>query len=151
MMRFERTDSRNQHFIALVAELDKDLAIRDGDEHAFFAQFNKIDQLRYVVVVYDGEMPMACGAIKPYDENTMEIKRMFTAPVFRGRGIASSLLTELENWAKMLGYARCILETGIKQHEAIGLYHRNNYTLIPNYGQYTGVTSSVCFEKLLSE
>jgi GNAT superfamily N-acetyltransferase len=90
---------------------------------------------------------VGCGAIKEYAPNTMEIKRMYTLPESRGKGIASKVLTELEIWAAELSYEKCILETGKKQPEAIGLYKKNGYKLIPNYGQYAEIENSVCFEK----
>jgi GNAT superfamily N-acetyltransferase len=79
----------------------------------------------------------------------MEIKRMFVSVEKRGKGIASTVLKELENWAKQLGYQKCILETGIRQPEAIRLYKKNDFHIIKNYGQYEEVESSVCFEKVL--
>jgi GNAT superfamily N-acetyltransferase len=149
MYQFKRTNSEDPDFHPMVAELDKDLAIRDGDEHAFFAQFNKIDSINHVVIAYEGELPVGCGAIKEYEPTIMEIKRMFVSPNQRGKGIASLILCELENWAKELNYNKCILETGFKQFEAIALYKKCHYTIIENYGQYEGVESSVCFEKKL--
>ena len=147
MIKIIRTDSENPDFIELVTHLDADLAIRDGDEHAFYAQFNKIDKIKYVVVAYQNDQPIGCGAIKEYATNTMEIKRMFSLPSSRRKGVATQILTELEIWAAELSYQKCILETGIKQPEAIGLYKKNGYRLIANYGQYVGVENSVCFEK----
>lgn len=144
-----RTDSSHPDFIPLVGLLDADLAIRDGDDHAFYHQFNKVTNLRHAVVLYENGKPAGCGAFKPFDEKTVEIKRMYTLPKMRGRGIASQILLELEHWAKEVGYARCVLETGKKQPEAIALYLKNGYAAIPNYGQYAGVENSVCFEKKL--
>ncbi len=149
MINLVRTNSDNVDFQKLVIDLDKDLRIRDGEDHAFFAQFNKIDAIKHVVVAYKNGEPVGCGAIKQYDENTMEVKRMFVPESFRSQGIASMVLLELEKWAKELNYTKCILETGEKQPEAIHLYHKNNYKIIPNYGQYADVESSVCFEKSL--
>jgi putative acetyltransferase len=142
-----RTDSENVDFQGLVHELDKDLKIRDGEEHAFFAQFNKIDLIRYVVVAYNDQQAVGCGAIKEYSEGIMEVKRMYVVPEYRGKGVATLVLKELEKWSLELNFTRLILETGIKQPEAIGLYTKNEYTKIPNYGQYENVKSSVCFEK----
>ncbi|MCC7501141.1 MAG: GNAT family N-acetyltransferase [Flavobacteriales bacterium] len=144
-----RTDSTDPAFRELVAELDKDLAIRDGSEHAFFAQFNKLNDIRHVVVVLDGSAPIGCGAFKPFDGSAVEIKRMYVPPTHRQKGIASAVLGTLERWAHELGYGRCVLETGTKQPEAIALYRKCGYHLIPNYGQYAGVESSMCFEKVL--
>jgi GNAT superfamily N-acetyltransferase len=147
--RLARTNASDPAFRALVAELDKDLAIRDGNDHAFFAQFNKLHDIQHVVVVWDGEVPVGCGAFKPFDVDAVEIKRMYVPPQHRQKGIASLILQELERWAHELGYARGVLETGEKQPEAIALYTKRGYRVIPNYGQYADVTSSVCFEKHL--
>jgi putative acetyltransferase len=144
-----RTDSANHHFIELVKQLDKDLAIRDGDEHAFYHQFNKIDMLKHVVVLYEADVPLSCGAVKEIAPGTMEVKRMYTVPAARGRGLAAAVLAELEKWATELGCANCVLETGKKQPEAIALYQKCGYHIIPNYGQYIGIENSVCFEKKL--
>ena len=149
MLTLHRTNSNNPDFQNLVTDLDIYLAIQDGAEHSFYAQFNKIDTIKHVVVVYENNMPVGCGAIKKYMNTTMEIKRMFVVPEKRNQGIASTILKELETWAGELNFQKCILETGKKQTEAIKLYQRNNYTIIANYGQYAAVENSVCFKKEL--
>ncbi len=149
MLQLIRTNSGNADFIELVKHLDADLAIRDGDEHSFYNQFNKIDTIKFVVVAYENDKPIACGAIKEFNSNAMEVKRMYTLPEHRGKGIATKVLTQLEKWAKELNYKKCILETGKKQPEAIELYKKNGYKQIENYGQYAGVENSLCFEKEL--
>jgi len=147
MLTIIRTNSNDQDFINLVKQLDAYLAVKDGRDHAFYDQYNKLDKIKHVVVAYDNHQPVGCGAIKEYDSNTMEVKRMFTLPECRGKGIATKLLNELEKWTIELGYEKCILETGKRQPEAIALYKKNGYKSIPNYGQYTGMDNSVCFEK----
>jgi putative acetyltransferase len=147
MITIRRTNSENRDFIELVKHLDVDLAERDGKDHAFYAQFNKIDKIKYAVVAYDNDQPVGCGAIREYAPKIMEVKRMYTSPASRGRGIASKVLAELEKWASELSYNTCVLETGKKQPEAIHLYQKSGYELIPNYGQYAGMENSVCFEK----
>ncbi len=112
-------------------------------------QFNKIDKIKYVVVAYENDKPVSCGAIKQYTPNTAEIKRMYTLPEYRGKGVATRVLTELEQWAAELSFGKCILETGIRQPEAIRLYEKNGYTRIPNFGQYAGIENSLCFEKVI--
>lgn len=144
-----RTDSSDSDFIALVQLLDSDLKIRDGEDHDFYHQFNAIVNIKHCVVAYENQVPVGCGAIKPYDGNSMEVKRMYVLPEHRGRRIAIEILSELETWAKELRFTRCVLETGLKQPEAIALYQKCGYHSIPNYGQYIGVTNSVCFEKVL--
>ena len=147
MIKIIRTDSGNRDFIELVKWLDADLAEKDGSEHSFYAQFNKLDKIKCVLVAYEDGKPMGCGAIKEYAPGIVEIKRMYTSPESRGKGIATKILTELEIWATELSYKKCILETGKKQPDAIALYKKNGYKLISNYGQYAGIENSLCFEK----
>jgi len=129
MIDFVRVDSKNEDFINLVAQLDSDLANRDGDEdHAFYNQFNSISNIKYAIVLYENTKPIACGAIKHFDEETIEVKRMYTLPSHRGKGV---------------------LETGKKQPEALALYKKCNYEVTENYGQYIGISNSVCFKKRL--
>lgn len=149
MIRLIRTNSKNPDFIKLNTTLDIELAIRDGKDHAFYAQYNKIDEIKYILLAYENEEPIGCGAIKLYAPLTMEVKRMFVPEEHRGKGIATKVLAELEKWASELGFQKCILETGIKQSEAIELYKKSGYQIIPNYGQYAGVENSVCFKKKL--
>lgn len=150
MIKCVRTNSKNEDFCKLVKELDADLSSRDGVNHSFYAQFNKIDKIKHVIVVYDNETPVGCGAIKEYSQDTMEVKRMYVPLNWRGQGIASTILKELERWAIELNCRKCILETGKKQLEAIGLYKKNNYKIIPNFGQYENIENSVCFGKILT-
>ena len=147
MINIIRSNSENPDFIKLVKLLDSELAITDGEDHSFYSQFNKIDKIRHVVLAFENEKPVGCGAIKDHGAGIMEIKRMFVSTAYRKKGIASEILSELEKWAVELTCARCILETGKRQPEAIGLYKKNGYRLISNYGQYAGIENSVCFEK----
>jgi putative acetyltransferase len=151
MTIFQRTNSDNTDFRSLVVLLDADLAVRDGEEHSFYAQFNKIQQLQHVVVCFVNDEPVGCGAFKPFEEDKVEVKRMFVMPQLRGRGIGLQVLQELERWAVELGYKACVLETGKKQPEAISLYTKAGYHIIPNYGQYANVENSVCMMKQLNK
>lgn len=151
MITIKRVNSKNPDFIALVTQLDVYLTEVDGDEHDFYHQFNSIDTLQHVIVFYmDDDIPVGCGAIKEFDSTTVEIKRMYVAPESRGLGLGSKILKELESWAAELNYASCILETGKRQVEAIALYAKNGYQVVPNYGQYQGVENSSCFQKNVS-
>ena len=149
MITILRTSSENPDFRELVKQLDAELAVRNGGLHSFYSQFNKLDRIKHVLVAYDDGEPSACGAIKEFAPDTMEIKRMYVRPEKRKRGIAYMILTGLDNWSLELSYKKTILETSLKQQEAIGLYKKKGYTLIPNFGQYKGVDNSICFEKLL--
>lgn len=148
-MRLVRTNSTEPDFLKLVSLLDAELAGRDGEDHAFYSQYNKLDRIDTVVLCYEGREPVGSGAMKPFEPLTMEIKRMYVDPRLRGRGIAATVLRELEEWARELGITRTILETGKRQPEAIRLYEKNGYLRMPNYGPYIGVENSVCFEKSL--
>lgn len=150
MYIFNRTDSRNEDFIRLVALLDADLAIRDGADHSFYSQFNKSDAIKNVVVCYCKDMPTGCGSFKPFDATSVEIKRMFVRQESRGKGIGHLILAQLELWAKESGYNFAVLETGKKQPEAIQLYQKAGYYIIENYGQYANVENSVCMKKDLT-
>lgn len=149
MIKLVRTNSENKDFVNLVNYLNAYLKIVDGDDHDFYNQYNNIDVLKHVVMAYKDEIPLACGTFKALDENTVEIKRMFTQINARGNGIASKVLQELEKWSKELSYRTCVLETGKRQTEAVSFYKKMNYSIIPNYGQYENITNSLCFKKEL--
>lgn len=147
MIELRRTDSNSPDFQELVTKLDDELRIRDGADHPFYAQFNKLDAIRHVVVAYMDNVAVGCGAFRQYSVETVEIKRMFVRPVFRGQGIALLVLSNLESWASEQDYTQCVLETGYNQPEAIALYNKAGYHQIPNYGPYAGVATSICFGK----
>jgi GNAT superfamily N-acetyltransferase len=149
MRKCIRTNSEDPDFRKLVEELDAELRIRDGDEHSFYAQYNKIDMIKHVIMAYEDSTPVGCGAIKEYSQDTMEVKRMYVPLNKRAQGIATIILKELEAWALELNFTKCILETGEKQPEAVRLYEKNDYKRIPNFGQYENAENSICFEKKL--
>jgi putative acetyltransferase len=149
MLRFIRTNSSHKDFIKLVQMLDAELAVRDGADHAFYAQFNKILMIQHALVAYENDEPVACGGFKQFDETSVEVKRMYVLPQYRNKGIAAAVLQQLEQWAKEESYSSTVLETGMKQPEAIRLYEKSGYTRIANYGQYAGVYNSVCMKKEL--
>lgn len=148
MLTFSRTDSSNPDFQQLVQQLDAYLSRLNGEEHSFYNQFNGIDTLQYVVVGYDGDKPVGCGAIKPFDSVNTEIKRMYVLPTHRGQGIAGNILHELETWSRELGFTATVLETANDMPDAIGLYTKHGYERISNYGQYVGMPRSVCMQKI---
>ncbi|WP_278352909.1 GNAT family N-acetyltransferase [Chryseobacterium gleum] len=144
-----RTDSNNTDFQTLVKSLDATLSEHNGENDDFFAQFNKIDTIKNCIVAYIDNIPAACGAFKPLSEDTVEIKRMFTNPEFRKKGLGSAIVKELENWAAELNFKKAVLETSRDLKNAISVYEKSGFDRIPNYGQYIGVEQSVCYEKVL--
>ena len=150
MIRLLRTESSHQDFINLVGQLDAHLAVADGDKHEFYHQFNGIDNIPFVLVAFLDNRPVACGAMKPFGENALEIKRMYTLPEERGKGLGEKILIELQNWAQQLQYQELVLETGHSFIPAIALYEKHGFKRIPNYGQYADVPSSICFHKTIT-
>jgi len=144
-----RTDSNHPDFIRLVHALNIYLAERDGALSTYYAQFNKIDKIKHVLVAFQGDEAVGCGSIKAFDARSMEVKRMYVTPEVRGQGIATTILAALEAWAKELGHTHSVLETGKKFKDAVGLYLARGYEIIPNYGPYIDVAESICFEKRL--
>lgn len=149
MITLQRTTSNNNDFKKLVELLDEELRILDGEDHVFYGQLNKTADVDCVVAYIDGK-PVGCGAIRKFSDESMEIKRMYTLKELRGRGIATAIVAELENWSRELGYTSCVLETGKRQPWAISLYKSLGFEETANYGKYAGVLNSVCFKKHLS-
>jgi len=149
MLTLQRTDTHDANFQNLVKELDNDLAQRNGEANAFFVPFNALTHIQTVIVAYVDNEPIGCGAIKAFDAERMEVKRMYVVPKYRGHGYASAILAALEQWTLELGYSSCVLETGDKMPEAIAVYNKSGYHIIPNYGPYKDIESSICFEKML--
>ena len=148
-MKVVRTNSEDPDFINLLVDLDAFLKITDEDEHDFYNQYNNVDVIKHVVVIYIDETPVGCAAIKKFDTTAMEIKRMYVSDKQRGKGIAQKMIIELESWTKELGYTKCVLETGRRQKAAVRFYKKCMYEVRENYGQYIGMENSICFEKVL--
>ncbi|MDR5590243.1 GNAT family N-acetyltransferase [Christiangramia sp. SM2212] len=151
MIKLIRTNASNSDFIELVKKLDDYLAVCDGDEHEFYDQFNKLDSLNHVVILYHKDQAVGCGAFKKKNARVAEIKRMYIDEGYRNNGYACIILKELETWAKELNYLNCILETGLRMTEAVKFYKKNNYRVIPNYPPFENIENSICFEKALNE
>jgi putative acetyltransferase len=150
MLSIKRVTNEDSDFNKLVDLLDQDLNNRNYEDQAVYDPYNKIVSLNTVVVAYLKDEAVGCGCFKKYNPSTVEMKRVYVKPSVRGKGIAKQIMADLELWAMQLGYKKAILETGINQPEAIGLYERLGYKRIPNFDQYANMPSSVCMEKLLS-
>ncbi len=148
-IKFFRTTSENPDFRKMVNELDQDLYIRNGDTQAQYERYNQIDKIKHAIVIYFAGNPVGCGCFKSFDPETIEVKRMFVKPEMRGRKLSAGLLQELENWAIEEGYSKAVLETGVRQVEAQGLYAKAGYFRTENYGQYVGMEDSICYRKAL--
>lgn len=150
-MTIKRTNSSDKDFHSLVEKLNKDLLDRYGELQVFYNQFNKIDNIPNVVIAYMDDEPAGCGCFKKFDDSSVEVKRMFVADEYRGKGIGAAILNELEKWAAELGNKTVVLEMGNKQPEAAVLYKKQGFAVIPNYGQYIGMEeTSICMKKELA-
>ena len=149
MAEFVRITSENTDFRNLIHALDEDLYLRNGEAQLQYRQYNQVDLIDHVVVVYFEEKPVGCGCYKRFDDKTVEMKRMFVLPEMRGKQLAAQMLQELEKWAVEEGNTAAVLETGYRQVEAIRLYTIAGYSLITNYGQYIGMKESICYRKEL--
>jgi GNAT superfamily N-acetyltransferase len=88
MFEIIKTDATHKDFRALVVALDAYLEVTDGEDHAFYDQFNSIDTIKHVLVAYQDTVPVGCGAIKVFNKHAVEVKRMYTIPSARGKGVA---------------------------------------------------------------
>jgi putative acetyltransferase len=145
----KRTNSDDPDFRNLVNQLDADLRDRNGEMMDIYDQHNVIEKIDTVVIAYLNDKPAGCGCFKPFDHEAVEVKRMFVQPTARGNGISKKVLTELETWARQLGFSYTVLETGAKQVEALSLYPKAGYQSIPKYGPYVDLPDSICFRKSL--
>ncbi len=134
--------------VALLDELSLDLARKTGrDGRASFAASDMdLPRSVFLVATEDGEA-VGCGALRPINETTCEIKRMFTRR--RSQGIGTAILKALEANAIAFGYGQAWLETGIENESAVQFYRRNDYKTRENFGKYKGRPECLCFEKIL--
>jgi GNAT superfamily N-acetyltransferase len=147
MITFIQTNFSNEDFKKLIVELDKEFVVRYPFLQNTFTPFNLMNEHARVIIAHEHATPVACGAFRPVDDMTIEIKRMYTLPLYRNQGIGKRILMELEQWAKREGFLISKLETGINQPEAIAAYEKSGYVRIPKFPPYVYVTESICMEK----
>jgi len=145
----KRTTANDDDFRLLVRKLDHELWIELEEDQATYDQYNKVSDILTAIVAYNSKEPVACGCFKSFDNDTVEIKRMFVCKEQRGKGLSKKILKELELWAKENNYRYAVLETSIYFTTAKNLYSTNGYEVIPNYGPYAGLPESVCMKKQL--
>lgn len=150
-MDYIYTDRRNGDFVALCGELDDFLNEAAGGEENRRQNIplNALEGIQDVVVACDGDLTVGCAALRPYDDTTAEVKRVFVKSTYRGRGISRQLMERLEKRGLERGYRRFILESGDVLTAAMHLYRSLGYEVIPNYGPYKDMPKSVCMEKLI--
>ena len=142
---FDSDDARR-----LIEALDAHLASRYSLEQRFGPNLEPAQiapGLGTFVVARMNGRAVGCGAVRLLDPTTVEVKRMYVEPEMRGQGVAKGILSHLEGAARELGARRAVLETGIYQDEAIGLYRRAGYSVVDCWGEYSTSPTSVCYEK----
>lgn len=150
-MNIIRTDSEDVNFQQLIKLLDEDLHNRYGAIQSTYSEHNKVDKINHVIVVLDKDRPVACGSYKKHDASSVELKRMYVVKEYRRQGLAKLVVRELLKMAKEESYSDMLLETGIKQYEAIKLYESLGFCKVDNFSPYIGNTNSVCMKKHLED
>ena len=148
-MEFIYTDGRNDDFVMLCHKLDEYLNEIVGGEkqRKEYVQYNALEDIHDVILIYDDKRPIACAGFKLYDGDIAEVKRVFLTTEYRGKGISKQLMSALEDKAKRKGYSSLILETGRPLTSAMGLYQKIGYRIVDNYGQYKEMRESICMRK----
>ena len=147
-LEFCRCDGANEAFIENCKLLDIDLARRVGQREKY-AKYNLLDKINEAMVVYLDGRPVGGGAIRAYEGDVVELKRMFVRDEVRGQGIGAQIVRELMDWARELGYKKMILETGVLLEEARHMYIKLGFETIAKYGPYVNMPDSVCMAKEL--
>ncbi|WP_433051327.1 GNAT family N-acetyltransferase [Dactylosporangium sp. CS-033363] len=143
VLRKAATDPAVAELVTLSAD---EAATRYGDTRA--RRFPLDPRAKFVLATLGG-IGAGCGAIQPIDDQTVEVKRMYVRPAYRGNGIARRTLAALEDLAAASHYLFIRLETGARQPESIRLYESAGYRPIPPYGPYVHSPLSLCYEKLV--
>ncbi len=129
--KFVHTTPEDPLIVPIIQGLFGEYKARYGD---FFSNNQEVDPASlyappdgvFIVLLRD-ERPIAMGAYKRYDENTAELKRIWTDSTLRQQGLAKKVVQELERLAHKQGYTRVFLTTGFRQPEAVKLYLSQGY------------------------
>jgi GNAT superfamily N-acetyltransferase len=150
MLELRRSSPVDQEFLDLIEELDKELWERYPSTQQNHAAGNRVAADARAVVARAEGSAIGCACFRPASRiGAAELKRMFVRPERRGSPAAASILAEIENWAIEEGYSSMLLETGVRQPEALRFYGKRGYHRIPNYGEYEGNVESICMAKRL--
>ncbi len=149
MIEILRTSTDDKRFKNLIGELNNDLLSRYSNADYKYDINISVDSINTAVIAQISHITVGCGCFKEIDYHSVEIKRMYVNPYFRGFGVASLIIDSLTTWAKELFYKKALLETGLKQPEAIKLYKKHGFEQVPNFGPYIGMADSFCMGKAL--
>jgi len=141
----ERVSFRDADVQRLIAALNAELEALYGRPDQDQPASHAFDDGVFVVVRDKDGAPLSCGGLKPHAPGVGEIKRMYTVPEARRRGLAREVLDALVAFAADDGYARLVLETGVRQGAALHLYEAAGWERIPAFAPYEDEPDSVCF------
>jgi len=146
----------------LIAEVQAEYVVRYGGPDAtpldpvMFEPPHGSFFVGYLPDASGARRPVATGAWRTHDDieafgtrRTAEVKRMYVVPAARGRGLAREILAHLEATAAAAGAEAIILETGLRQPEAMALYESSGYLPIPAFGYYKDSPLNRCYAKSL--
>ena len=149
MLELRFVDAENRDFHDLTAKLDEYYFMLVGEVEKRYAKYNLPHLFNCRIVAYEDGKPAGCGAWKKIDEGTFEVKRIYIAPEFRRKGVASAVIAALEQDAAKHGFTKAILETARTTEDSAALYTKLGYRVIPYYGSPAGAENCLCFEKNL--
>ncbi len=149
LIEFKRTDGKNKDFVENCRLLDMDLDRRVGKKikREKYEKYNQLDEIQEAIVVYNDNKAVGGGAIRRYNNEDIELKRVFVHTKYQGQGIGTKLVSLLIEWAAELGYKRIILETGELLEESCYVYKKLGFKVIPNYGPYVDMPESLCMAR----
>lgn len=146
----ERPDTPDGSALVLELEAALEPLYPQESRHGLSVERLIAEGVPFFVLRSDG-IAAACGGVKLFGTAYGEIKRMYVRPPFRGQGFAKLILNHLSDYAGAQGVSILRLETGIHQHEAIGLYERMGFRRISPFGDYKEDPLSLFYEKSLTE
>lgn len=148
-MKIVQIDPRTSDALKMMDELSETLKEITGNSGKSSFNVDDISDPRaiFVLAYSDDEEPMGCGAIRPINESTAEVKRMYAKN--KTKGVGTKILYYLEGHAQKLGYTKLWLETRLVNEKAVAFYEKRGYHRISNYGKYADRPEAVCFEKML--
>ncbi len=149
MIKYIWTDGTHEDFLKfyLITEDYYSSIVGGADRRKSFMPYNISESIHDVVIAYADNEAIACAGLKKYSEQDAEVKRVWVEPAYRGKGLGTAIMEQIEENAKEQGFGRTILQTREIMTEAVGLYKKFGYYQIPNYPPYDKLEGAVCFAK----
>lgn len=150
-MVLERVSLLDPRAVELIRRQEEELSAKfsDDDDPPVGMRPEEVDPGRgaFFLAVEDG-VAIACGAVRLIAPDIAEVKRIYTAPEARRRGVARAVLAALDDVARALGAREIWVET-YKGHDSVLMYERAGFRPIPPYAEYVHSRNSVCLGKSL--